>query len=217
MKKALPLVLCAALIIPTGCANIENDSTRTKTEGALVGTAAGAAAGAAIGKATGNTGLGLIIGAGVGLIGGFFVGKHIADKKASYASREDWLDACIVQAQDTNTKLAEYNTELKAQIASIDQETTRLAAAYKRQEVSSRALQAESKKIAKQQKDAEKIIAGLQEEIAKQKTVAVDAREGNNTREADIIEHEIAKMESQIAELREESSKLASMSLRVSI
>ena len=83
----------------TGCSNIHDDSTRTKTEGTLVGGGIGAALGALFGGLIGGNGKGALIGAGIGAgigsLAGFFVGKHVADKKAEYASREDWLDDCI--------------------------------------------------------------------------------------------------------------------------
>ncbi len=217
MKKAVPLLLCASLVMPAGCANIQDDGTRTKTEGALVGAAAGAGIGAIIGELTGSAAIGALIGGGIGALGGLFVGSHIADSKADYASREDWLDACIADAQETNSKLVAINNELKAEIAALDKKSAELAAAYKRKEVNARTMQNEHKVLVERQKEVDQLIASLQDEVKIQHTVVADAKDGNNNREAGIIEHEITKMEKQIAELREESNKLASLSSRISI
>ncbi len=216
MKKAVPFILCATLMT-TGCANIQNDHTRTTTEGTLVGAGVGAGLGALIGELAGSAGLGALIGGVVGAGAGALVGKHIADSKAEYASQEEWLDACILQAQETNTQLIAQNAQLKAEIATLDKESSTLMAAYRRQEVSSQTLKSEKSKIDSRQKELQEMIASMEAEVNKQKTVVTDARTNNNTREADIIEHEIEKMEIQIAELKAETNKLANMSMRISI
>jgi osmotically inducible lipoprotein OsmB len=50
----------------------------------LTGGAAGAAGGALIGAIAGNAGLGVAIGSGTGLAGGFLVGKHEESRRAAY-------------------------------------------------------------------------------------------------------------------------------------
>ncbi len=216
MKKLIPLLLCMALILP-GCANIQNDSTRTTTEGALVGGVAGAGIGAIIGKLTGSTALGAAIGGVVGAVGGAMVGKHIANKKSEYASREEWLDACILDAQNKNNQITADNAKMKAEIAELEKKSSQLAVAYKNKQVSANSVKSTQRDISKQQEKLSEYIKGIEDEIKIQNTVIADAREGQNNREADIIEHEIKKMEQKIAEMKEESSKLANMSMLISI
>lgn len=220
MKKLLLVLLCLSMALLPGCANIQNDSTRTTTEGTLAGAGVGAGVGALVGALVGGgrgAAIGAGIGAGVGALTGAAVGKHIADKKAEYASREDWLDACIAQARTTNENTVAYNQQLSADIAALDKESTRLAADYKRKKVSAESMVAESKAIQQRKADVDKTIAQLETEMAGQKKVVADARAGNNTREADIIENEIAKMEKQIAQMKKDSEKLASISMRISM
>lgn len=130
MKKMFKVVsFVLMLCLAVGCAGMK-DSTRTKTEGAVVGTAAGAATGALVGQLIGrdtkSTLIGAAIGAGVGAAAGYVVGDIIAQRKANYASEEDRLDDEINIASKYNedldkfnNKIAKRNSELKAQIADL--------------------------------------------------------------------------------------------------
>ena len=65
---AIP-ALCIAVSLTfgtAGCSNIQDDGTRTKTEGTLVGGGIGAAFGALLGGLIGGDGKGALIGAGIG-------------------------------------------------------------------------------------------------------------------------------------------------------
>lgn len=50
---------------------------------------------------------------------GFAYGSHIAKKKAQYKSTEDWLDACIAQADSTRRQAVAYNQQTDHKIASL--------------------------------------------------------------------------------------------------
>ena len=52
---------------------------------------------------------------------------------------------------------------------------------------------------------------------AKQKAVAQDARAGKNTAEAEIMDAEVKKLESQIAEMKKHNQKLANISVRMAV
>ncbi len=220
MKKIFYLILCLTICL-SGCANIQNDQTRTTTEGAVVGTAVGAGVGAIIGRFAGSAALGAAIGGAIGLAVGTAYGSHVASKKAEYASQEAWLDACIEDAQNKNTELVAYNTQLKEDVSALDTQISQLAADYKRQTITAENFaatqQAELKKIEERKKETDIYIASMEEEVTIQKEVIADARKEKNDREADIIETEIVKMEQQLAELRQTSEQLASISTRVSI
>lgn len=213
------LVVLLSLCL-TCCANIEDDGTRTRTEGTLAGAGIGALVGAGIGALVGGRD-GAAIGAGIGAIvgggAGLAVGDHIAGKKAEYASREAWLDACIAQARQVNADTAQYNAQLKKDIRDLDKKSTRLAAAYKKKRANKSALEAETRKIQQQQEEVGNKIASLEQEVSAQKTVVEDARKNNNVSEAQVIDAEILQMEKQIKQLQEYNEKLASISVRMAV
>lgn len=108
------------------CANIQNDQTRTRTEGTLAGGLIGGGLGAIIGNQSGHAWEGALIGAAAGGLAGLAVGDHVARKKAKYASQEAWLDACISHAEQVNRNAVSYNNSLRSKIAGLE---SRLAAA----------------------------------------------------------------------------------------
>jgi hypothetical protein len=222
LRKTTGILCIAALLVSGlgGCANIQDDSTRTKTEGTLIGAGAGAAVGAGIGAIAGGS-RGVAIGAGIGaLLGGaigFGVGSHIANQKAKYASEEDWLDACIAQADKINQEAAQYNAKLKTEIRALDKKTTALAASYKQKKATRDTLLAEAEALKKKRQEVEANIKIMKNEVANQKTVVADARANNNAARADKLDREIASMEKKIKEMEAYNAKLASISVRVDV
>lgn len=220
-----PLVaacLTASLVFGmSGCTNIKDDSTRTKTEGTLVGTGIGAGIGALLGGLIGGDGKGALIGAGIGAgigaLSGFLVGKHVADKKAEYASREDWLDDCIAHARDVTRETREYNAKLKKEINSLDKETRTLRASYNKKKASADQLAAKQKEVKELQSANSEVIKKLEEEVKKNKEVVADARKNGNKREANILDAEIKKLNTDIVDLKKANKSLASCSSRVSV
>ena len=134
-KKSLFVMMLCALFVVSGCANIKDDGTRTRVEGAGTGAVIGAVAGGILGQIIGGdtkgTLVGAAIGAAVGGAGGYAYGDHVANQKAKYAQEEDWLDACIAQAQLKNQELVAYNKDLRTQIKSLQRETASLRKQYK--------------------------------------------------------------------------------------
>ena len=106
----------AAAAMLASCTNIKNDQTRTKAEG----TAGGAVAGAVIGGLLGGW-RGAAIGAAAGGVVGYGVGTHVAHQKAKYANQEAWLNACIAQAEKTNSHARSYNASLNDKISNLEQ------------------------------------------------------------------------------------------------
>ena len=100
------------------------------------GTAIGAGAGALIGAAFGGR-QGALIGAAIGGASGFAYGSHIANKKAQYRSTEDWLDACIAQANSKRREAVSYNRQLENKLASLQREVKVAAAAKDRVKLAS--------------------------------------------------------------------------------
>ncbi|WP_009958284.1 YMGG-like glycine zipper-containing protein [Verrucomicrobium spinosum] len=120
MKFIQSTAACTALAMLASCANIQNDQTRTRTEGALAGGALGALAGGIIGNQSGRAWEGALIGAAAGGLAGLAVGDSVARKKARYASQEAWLDACISQAERVNSKAVAYNRSLSQRIRELE-------------------------------------------------------------------------------------------------
>lgn len=106
------------------CANTE-DGRLAQGQGTAIGAVGGALLGAGIGALTGDSSTVLkaaAIGAGVGGAAGFGYGTHIANKKAQYKSTEEWLDACIVQAESRRKDAVAYNSRLNNQLARLERE-----------------------------------------------------------------------------------------------
>lgn len=112
--------LTAAAML-AGCTNIKDDQTRTRAEGAGAGALLGAGLGAIIGNQSGRAWEGAAIGAAVGGLGGLAVGDHVARKKAAYKNQEAWLNACIAQAEKTNSHARSYNASLSNKISNLEQ------------------------------------------------------------------------------------------------
>jgi uncharacterized protein YcfJ len=111
--------LTAAAML-AGCANIQDDQTRTRAEGAGAGAVIGGIAGAIIGNNSGHHSWeGALIGAAAGGAAGLAYGDYVARKKANYASREAWLNACIDEAEKVNDNAVAYNDRLSNQIADL--------------------------------------------------------------------------------------------------
>lgn len=147
------------LVFGTSCATTA-DGRKTQAQGTAIGAVLGAVVGGAVGYATGGErGLvrGAAIGAGAGGVAGFAYGTHVAKKKAAYASREAWLDACIASAHRVNSNAYAYSRSLEGRIARL--ESRARAARTARNKSEARAIKRE--------------IASIKVE-AKQKTVVVD-------------------------------------------
>ena len=97
MKKLIPIVLCALVLVP-GCGNMSN-----LAKDSLIGGGAGAAVGAAVGALIGKDAKGALIGAAIGTaVGGgtgAIIGKKMDKKAAELAALED---AKVEKVYDAN-------------------------------------------------------------------------------------------------------------------
>jgi hypothetical protein len=222
MKKvlALALAICMSGAALNGCANIKDDGARTKTEGTLVGAGVGAAAGAGIGAAIGGRGgalLGGLIGAAAGAIGGYAYGSHVANKKAEYASEEEWLDACIKSAEENNQALREHNRKVVAEIGSLEKQTARLEKAYAAKTAGKAVLTAEKEEIDQKIKKNAEWIAAAETEISEQSKVVAEARSSGQNDYAATLQKEIDSLKRQKSQLEDSNKKLTAMSSRLSV
>jgi uncharacterized protein YcfJ len=210
-------LVCGAL---PSCTNIKDDDTRTKTEGTLTGAGIGAVVGAIIGVVLdGGRGAarGAAIGAGVGGVAGYAYGSHVANQKADYASREEWLDACLIQAEKARRTTTEYNARLSGELARLDQETHALETAYKQGKVKRSSLRAEEKRIRQRMAESEQLIKRAEAEIGLQNSVVQEARTGGNDDKAARLEAEVRGLREQVDQLKEQSAQLAAMSHRMEV
>jgi len=123
----------------TNCATTE-DGRLAQAQGTGLGALGGGLLGAGIGALAGDSDSvrkGALIGAGIGAAGGFAYGTHIANKKAQYKSTEEWLDACISQAETKRREAVAYNKRLNNQLAHLQKEVRMAKAAGDRKKLAS--------------------------------------------------------------------------------
>lgn len=219
-KRAVVAMLAGMAMIVAGCTNIQDERTRTQTEGTVVGSGIGAGIGAVIGGLSGGH-RGALQGAGIGAvvggIGGFLTGRHIANKKSEYASQEDWLDDSIAAARQTNLDVAKYNAGLQREIEQMEQESVQLIANYREYQVDRGALVDENKKVQEYRQQLRSDIASLKEEIAANRQIVEDAQaERGRTSKSVAMMREVDEMEQHLAELERYERQLASISGRLS-
>ncbi len=221
MRKFTAISMVMILVMSmAGCTGIQDERTRTQTEGTVVGSGIGAGIGAVIGGLSGGH-RGALQGAGIGAvvggIGGFLTGRHIANKKSEYASQEDWLDDSIAAARQTNSDVARYNTGLRQEIDQLDQESARLIADYEDYQADGSALAAEHKKVQEYRQQLRSDIASLKEEIAANRQIVEDVQaERGRTSKSVAMMQEIDEMEQHLAELERCDRQLTSISRRLS-
>ena len=205
MKRIVLLSFSTALIISmTGCTQPNmTDSQRTKAEGTGIGVLGGALLGAAIGGRQGAA-----WGAALGGVAGYAYGSHVANEKAKYASKEDWLNACISSARKVNKSTRSYNAKLSRKIA----DTKRLVSLYKKNKASKSQMRAQKKIIDNERKTASSMLKKAKTELKAQQGVLRDAKKTANASETKRIQREINTMKQQIGLLKKNNSTLASLS-----
>lgn len=219
-KVALVVILFFTTSIITGCANIKDDSARTKTEGTMIGAGVGAVVGAGLGALIGGKKgalLGAAAGSAVGAAGGFAYGNHVAGQKEKYAKEEDWLDACVAQARAVNQDLTLYNEDVSAMITNTKNQTTVL----KEKQKNARNRQMKMKEM---QREVDQKLAATntklqsaKKELQASQLVAEDARKSQKSDYAITLESEVENMKANIAVLEKRTNDLASLSASMSV
>ena len=219
-KRTVVSMVMVLAVTVAGCANIQDEQTRTQAKGTVVGSGIGAGIGAVIGGLSGGH-RGALQGAGIGAvvggIGGFLTGRHIANKKSVYASQEDWLDDSIAAARQTNSDIARYNADVQQEIDRLDQESVRLIADYENYRAVSSALVAANKKVQEYRQQLRSDIASLKEEIAANRQIVEEVQaESGRTSKSVAMMREVDEMEQHLAELERCDRQLASISRHLS-
>lgn len=205
MKRIIMLPIITVLIVGiTGCTQPNmTDSQRTKAEGTGIGVVGGALLGAAIGGRQGAA-----WGAALGGAAGYAYGSHVANEKAKYARKEDWLNACISSARKVNKNTRSYNTKLSRKIA----DTKRLVRLYKQNKISKSKLRAQKRLIDNERRTANQMLKKAQNELKAQQGVLRDAKRMGKNVEARRLEKEIAIMKRENRTLKNQTNTLASLS-----
>jgi len=204
MKRIVLLLSTVLIASMTGCTQPNmSDSQRTKAEGTGVGVVGGALLGSLIGGRKGAA-----LGAALGGVAGYAYGSHVANEKAKYARKEDWLNACISSARKVNNSTRSYNAKLSRKIA----DTKRLVRLYKQNKISKSKLHAQKKLIDRERTTANKMLKNAQNELKAQQGVLRDAKKTSNASETRRIQSEINTMKQQISLLKKNTSTLASLS-----
>lgn len=189
----------------SGCTNIKNDGTRTRTEGALAGTAIGAGLGAIIGNQSGRAWEGAAIGAVAGGLTGLAVGNHVANKKAGYASQEAWLDACISSAEKVNARTVAYNRSLRSRINSLESRIAAAKASGNKGE-----LRSIKQSIATLKQESNKQLGEVNLEIKEQSGVVSET--GNAT-----LSNRVSTLKSSQSSLKQNQQRLADLSNQIDV
>ena len=171
-------LLCAGTLLLSGCANIKDDTQRTKTEGTLAGAGAGALIGGLIGAATGggtrSVVTGALIGGAAGGYAGHKYGKHVAEKKQGYASEEARLRGMISEARSERQSAEAYNASLRKNIASQRSELASIKAAKR----SGQNVRGDASRL---EKNLDANILRSNSELKRKDAVLVEARETLNS------------------------------------
>jgi len=215
MKKQIIGVLLSTALL-AGCAT---DRERTQAEGTGVGTLLGAAAGAAGGAIFGG-GKGAAIGAGagaaLGALGGYAYGTHVANQKAKFAREEDYLDAVIANARQTNEQMRQYNASLRNDVSALDRETAELVRQYNRRAVTKVALQQQAQrldaKLAEARNQAQKL--GKERDILQGVLAQEQGQAPEHLRQ---LQAEVANLERQKAEMEQLMNKILNAKNRVPV
>lgn len=220
-QLSLGIVFIFALSAISGCANIQNDSDRTRAEGATTGAAVGGILGALVGQAlggdTGSTLAGAAIGAAVGGGAGYAYGDHVAGQKEQYASSEDWLDACIADARQTNENIIKYNISLEKQIAVLQRDTGVLKQQYAEAAINKATLQAKKQDVDGLLQSASNELAEAKNELKALRSVMTDATQSGQGDYAEPLSSEIENLKASIRDLEKSTEELASLSASMAV
>ncbi len=206
------LLVCMA----SGCATMTDDQTTT-AQGAGMGAALGAIAGGIIGHQSGRGIEGAVIGGMLGAAAGGAYGQHVAQRKAEFASEEDYLNACIAQAEEVHRLAAAYNEGLRLEVADLESRSTQVLAAYQGQTEERQQLLAMQKELGQKLQTAQQNLAAVSQEVAVQQKVLEAERATAGSEQIAQLENQIRLLEEQKAELTDHTERLAAINNRISV
>lgn len=218
MKKKGTILIVFFLIatLCCGCANLQTE----QGQGAAGGAAIGATIGAVIGGIIGGEKWALIgagIGAAVGGATGYAYGNHVAHQKAKYASEEDWLDACVTEAQWANLDLSIYNKGLAQQVTDAEKEIVALKKKQKNAKTRQAKLQEKQVEVSQMLTSNNNKLERAKKELEAQQYVTGEATKSQKSDHATTMNGEVEDLKANIAELEKRTKALASLSASMAV
>jgi len=175
--KTLSATLVIATLLP-GCATspdgATDDQQATVAQGAVFGAILGGLLGAAVSD---NKATGALIGAAAGGLIGAGIGSSIAERKAQYATEEDFLIAEIRRNQEFIQEADAQNNAIYQDIVRLDRESQRLAREYRAGRASRNALTQKKASLEKQLAKAKQINSLAEKQLADATAVHQESRQ----------------------------------------
>ncbi|MBB3192399.1 glycine zipper domain-containing protein [Halomonas cerina] len=212
-RHHLMIPLLAANLMTFGCAGM-NDQERTRAEGTTAGAVIGSLLGYAIGEERGAA-----VGAALGAGAGYAIGNEVAKRKQAYASTEDFLDGEIARIQEFNQTTVAYNQQVRAEIARLQAEAGRMQRRVASGEMARAELQGERNAIAQRLEKSEALEKSLARELEVQQRILAEERGDRpyNDRYLAQLTKEVAELQRNLNQLRDDSAQLASIDGRLSV
>ncbi len=214
--KGTSVVAIGLAALMTGCASM-SDSDRTEAQATGIGAALGAVMGAIIGNQVDNPQAGAMIGGMVGAVAGNVYGNHVAARKAQFAKEEDYLNACLAQAQKVNAEAVAGNTALREEIAGLNQRVEAMLAAIQSRTAERGQRTALLQDLRSQRQAANRMLAQVTEEIRVQRELLKNEANSGAAPQLAAIQDQINQLEQQKAELTAQTNQLAALSNRMSV
>jgi uncharacterized small protein (DUF1192 family) len=219
-----------SLILLFALTDCSTDQQRTRTEGTVIGGVFGAilggVAGAGIAAATGNSdhigeyaAAGAAGGALLGSIAGYNWGTSVARKKEQYVRAEDYLNACINDAQKCAQAAQKENQFLRDQIAQLNQEVQRLQVNYQKGRATRQNLVAQAEAINKRRADVQQKIQHVGDQISSARQALGEAGLGTGTsqKRIEVMRSEIAALSAEKVKMQAQNQQLARISGRLGV
>ena len=181
-----------------GCAGM-NDQQLTVAQGAGVGAVLGGLLGAAVSD---NKTQGALIGAAAGGLIGAGIGSSIAERKARYASEEDFLVAEIQRNEEFISEADAENRQLYAELDRLDSESRRLAREYRAGRASRDALVQQRSRLENHLAKAKKVNSLAERQLADANTVYGESKQKRGAQD-----RYTRKLESNVVQLKETRQK----------
>ena len=218
MKKKGTILIVFFLIatLSCGCANLQTEQGQGAAGGAAIGAGLGALVGYLVGGEKGAL-LGAGIGAAVGGAGGYAYGNHVAGQKAKYASEEDWLDACVAEAQLANLDLSNYNKGLSKQVTDAEKEIVALKKKQKNAKTRQAKLQEKQAEVTQMLASNNNKLQRAKKELEAQQYVTGEATKIQKSDHASTMNGEVENLKANIAELEKRTKALASLSASMAV
>ncbi|MEN8259357.1 MAG: YMGG-like glycine zipper-containing protein [Pseudomonadota bacterium] len=207
MKRIMALTL--VIFLMAGCAT---QGQKAKGEGTLLGAGIGAAIGAGIGALIGGkkgAAIGAGAGAALGALGGYSYASSVEKRHRQLAGKENDLNARIAFAQGINQDTQQYNERLAQDVADLEQHVAMLEGKISRQQITQRELEKERASVRKKVIEAENQLL-----LASQQLDDLKQFRSGHPQDSAVLDSEIEKLEAQVAQLRTNTTTLASLGQR---